>query len=203
MEAMLGLFDGTKRLFIHASQADEIIESINLAKENGVKKITLLTAEEALHVTDFIKENDIPVIIPPTHSLPARVDEPVDRPYQLPFLLSQAGLSVSFYHDDDLANARNLPFYAGTAVAYGMEKEEALKTITINAAKALGIENRVGSLEIGKDATLFVSEGDALDIRTNILTHAFISGKDVVLDNKQQALYKRFSEKYGHNTGDK
>ena len=82
-----------------------------------------------------------------------------------------------------------------------MEKEEALKTITSNTAKALGIEARVGTLEVGKDATLFISEGDALDIRGNILTHAFISGKDVILDNKQQALYKRYSEKYGH--GDK
>jgi len=198
MEAMQGVFSGDQRLFIHASQADEIIESINMAKESGVKNITLITNEEALHVTDFLKENNIPVIIPPSHSLPARADEPVDRPYELPHLLTQAGLCVSFYHDDALANARNLPFYAGTAVAYGMEKEEALKTITANAAKALGIEDRLGTLEVGKDATLFVSEGDALDIRTSILTHAFISGKNITLDNKQQALYKRFSEKYGH-----
>lgn len=198
MEAMQGIFSGAQRLFIHASQADEIIESINMAKEHGVKNITLITSEEVLHVTDFLKENNIPVIIPPTHSLPARADEPVDRPYELPHLLTQAGLCVSFYHDDDLANARNLPFYAGTAVAYGMEKEEALKTITSNAAKALGIEDRLGTLEVGKDATLFISEGDALDIRTNILTHAFINGKNITLDNKQQALYKRYSEKYGH-----
>lgn len=200
MESMQGLFSGDKRLFIHANQADEIVEAINFAKENSVNKITLITAEEALHVLDFLKENEIPVIIPPTHSLPARADEPIDRPYELPYLLTQAGISVSFFHDDDLANARNLPFYAGTAVAYGMKKEEALKTITSNAARALGIENRVGTLELGKDATLFVSEGDALDIRTNILSHAFIRGKQIVLDNKQQDLYKRFSEKYGHES---
>jgi imidazolonepropionase-like amidohydrolase len=198
LEAMQGLFNGTKRLFIHANQADEIVESINLAKESGIHQITLLSAEEALYVADFLKQQDIPVIIPPTHSLPARPDEPVDRPYELPYLLSKAGLSVTLSHDDALANARNLPFYAGTAAAYGMDKEDALKTITSNPAKALGIDKRVGTLEIGKDATLFISKGDALDIRTSILTHAFISGKDVILDNKQQALYKRYSEKYGH-----
>ncbi|MCB0689010.1 MAG: amidohydrolase family protein, partial [Saprospiraceae bacterium] len=147
MEAMQGLFSGKQRLFIHASQADEIIEAITFAENMGVKNITLLTAEEALHVAEFIKQHQIPVIIPPTHSLPARADEPVDRPYELPSLLTKAGLIVAFYHDDDLANARNLPFFAGTAVAYGMDKEEALKTITANAAKALGIDQRVGTLE--------------------------------------------------------
>jgi imidazolonepropionase-like amidohydrolase len=198
LEAMQGLFSGKQRLFIHAGQADEIIESIKMAQDNGVKHIVLLTAEEALPVAGFLRENNIPVIIPPTHSLPARPDEPVDRPYQLPHLLTQAGISVSLSHEDMLANARNLPFYAGTAVAYGMDKEEALKTITSNPAKALGIDNRVGTLELGKDATLFVSEGDALDIRTNILTQAFVRGKNIVLDNKQQELYKIYSEKYGH-----
>lgn len=198
LQAMQGLFSGSQRLFIHASQADEIIESVNMAREGSVKNIVLVTGEEALYVTEFLSEHKIPLIIPPTHSLPVRSDEPIDRPYELPHLLTQAGISVSLFHDDDLANARNLPFYAGTAVAYGMDKEEALKTITSNPAKALGIEGRVGTLEVGKDATLFVSEGDALDIRTNILSYAFIRGKEVTLDNKQQTLYKKYSEKYGH-----
>lgn len=198
LEAMQGLFSGKQRLFIHAGQADEIIESISMAQDNGVKHIVLLTGEEALPVAGFLTENNIPVIIPPTHSLPTRPDEPVDRPYQLPHLLTQAGISVSLSHDGMLANARNLPFYAGTAVAYGMDKEEALKTITSNPARALGIEDRVGTLEVGKDATLFVSQGDALDMRTNQLTHAFVRGKNIVLDNKQQELYKIYSEKYGH-----
>jgi imidazolonepropionase-like amidohydrolase len=129
-------------------------------------------------------------------------DEPVDRPYELPHLLTEAGLSVSISHSGDLATSRNLPFYAGTAVAYGMEKEAALKTITSNPAQALGIDDRVGTLEIGKDATLFVSQGDALDIRGNVLLSAYISGKRIILDNKQQELYKRYSQKYGHECCD-
>jgi imidazolonepropionase-like amidohydrolase len=86
----------------------------------------------------------------------------------------------------------------GTAVAYGMSKEDALKTITSNTAKALGVDGRVGTLEVGKDATLFVSKGDALDYRTNVLSHAFIAGKLVELPGIQEELYDRFSNKYGH-----
>ncbi len=198
MAAMQGLFDGTQILFIHAGAAKEMVESIRLAKEMGVKKITLIGGADALFVADFLKEHDIPVILPPTHTLPARTDHAIDLPYELPHLLTEAGVQVSLSHTGMLAHSRNLPFYAGTAVAYGMDKEDALKTITSNTAKALGIDKRVGTLAVGKDASLFVSEGDALDIRTNILSHAFISGKEVVLPNKQQALFKRYSDKYGH-----
>jgi imidazolonepropionase-like amidohydrolase len=96
-----------------------------------------------------------------------------------------------------LALARNLPFYAGTAAAYGLSKEEALKLITINPAEILGVGDKTGSLVEGKEATLFVSQGDALDFRTNNLSHAYIQGKKIVLDNKQEALFERFSKKYG------
>ena len=91
---------------------------------------------------------------------------------------------------------RNLPFYAGTAAAYGLDKEEALKLITLNAAKILGIDDIVGSIELGKDATLFISEGDALDMRTNDIKTAFIQGRLVDVNNHQKKLYKKYSEKY-------
>ena len=138
------------------------------------------------------------MILPPTHRTPSIADMDYDLPYKLPVLLHKEGVAVSLSHSGMLSNSRNLPFYAGTAVAHGVSKEEALMMITSNTAKALGIDDRVGTLETGKDATLFVSQGDALDMRTNNLSHAFISGKQVVLDNKQQELYKRYSRKYGH-----
>lgn len=197
LESMQGLFDGKKILFIHAASPKEIIESIRFAQHHQVKRITLLTGTSAYHVADFLKENNIPVILPETHNLPDRADDDIDMPYKLPYLLSKAGVSVSLSSTGMLNRSRNLPFYAGTAVAYGMNKEEALKTITLNTAKALGIDSRVGSLEPGKDATLFISEGDALDGKTNILTHAFISGKLVTLPGNQQELYERYLEKYG------
>jgi imidazolonepropionase-like amidohydrolase len=198
LAALQGLFNGDLILFIHAGTSKEIIESILFAKDIGVQKMVLISGSALLNVAGFLKEHHIGVIIPPTHSMPSRVDEDVYGPYKLPAQLFEAGLTVSLSHRGMLAHGRNLPFFAGTAAAYGLDKEEALKMITSNTAKLLGIDDRLGSLTVGKDATLFVSEGDALDFRTNILSHAFISGKQVTLDNKQQELYQRFSKKYGH-----
>ncbi|MCC6835303.1 MAG: amidohydrolase family protein, partial [Cytophagales bacterium] len=198
LEAMQGLFNGKKTLFIHANTSKEIVESVRFAKLGGVKKVTVITGSSALWVSDFLKENKIPVILPATHNLPDRNDDDVDLPFKLPYLLTQAGVTVSLSNDGSLHGGRNLAFYAGTAVAYGLSKEDALKTITSNTAIALGIDNRVGTLEVGKDATLFVSKGDALDYRTNVLSHAYISGKLIALPGIQEELYERFSDKYGH-----
>ncbi|MBX2900382.1 MAG: amidohydrolase family protein [Cyclobacteriaceae bacterium] len=198
LAAMQGLFDGKKTLFIHANTSKELIESVRFAQRSGVKKITVISGTAALWVSEFLKENNIPVILPATHNLPDRNDDDVDLPYKLPALLTQAGVTVSLSNDNSLHGGRNLAFYAGTAAAYGLSKEDALKTITSNTAKALGIDNRVGTLEVGKDATVFVSKGDALDYRTNVVSHAFISGKLVALPGIQEELYDRFSNKYGH-----
>ena len=196
-EAVQGLFEGKKTLMIHANNPKEIIASVRFAQRNGVQRITIVEGMGAYYVAEFLKENKIPVILPATQNLPTRTDDDVDLPYKLPHLLTQAGVMVSLSNDGALHGARNLGFYAGTAAAYGMDKEEALKTITSNTAKALGIDNSVGTLEVGKDATLFVSNGDALDYRGNILTHAFISGKLITLPGNQQELYERYSRKYG------
>ncbi len=199
LDAMQGLFDGSKTLFIHADNPKEIISSIKSSQQSGVKRITLISGTGALMVAEFLKENKIPVILPKTHNLPDREDDDVDLPYKLPHLLTQAGVMVSLSSDGSLHGGRNLGFYAGTAIAYGVEKEEALKMITSNTAKALGVDKRVGTLETGKDATLFISEGDALDYRTNVLLHAFISGKHITLPGNQQELYERYSKKYGQS----
>lgn len=197
MEAMQGLFSGQKTLMIHANEAKEIIESVRFAQDKKVKKVVIVGAENGLAAAAFLKDNNIPVVLPAPHNLPGRVDDDVDFLYKLPFLFHQQGVSVVLMHNDDNARARNLPFYAGTAAAFGMDKEEALKTITSNAAKALGIDQRVGTIEVGKDATLFISEGDALDMRTNIPVHVFIRGKKVNLETHQEVLYKKFADKYG------
>ncbi|HCM75486.1 MAG TPA: amidohydrolase [Cytophagales bacterium] len=197
MDAMQGLFDGTKTLFIHADNPKEIVSSIRSAQRSGVKRITLISGSGALWVAEFLKENKIPVLLPATHNLPDREDDDIDMPYKLPHLMTQAGVMVSLYNNDSMHGSRNLGFYAGTAAAYGMSKEDALKTITSNTAIALGVDKSVGTLEVGKDATLFVSEGDALDYRTNVLSHAFIRGKHITLPGNQQELYERYSKKYG------
>ncbi len=156
----------------------KIIESVLFVKEMGVQKMALISGGALLNVVGFLREHDIGVIIPPTHTMPSRVDEDVYGPYKLPAQLFEAGITISLSHRGMTAHGRTLPFFAGKAAAYGLDEEEALKIITSNnTAKLLGIDDRLGTLMTGKDATLFVTEGDALDFRTNILSHAFISGK--------------------------
>ncbi len=195
LEAMGGLFEGSKFLYIRANSAKEIVEAVRFGQKYSVPKIVILAGTETLDVASFLAENKIPVLLPNVHSL-AGSDEVIKLPYELAGLLTKAGVTVALSHNGMLARARNLPFYAGTAAAYGLGKEEAVQLITLNAAKILGIDDEVGSLEQGKRATLFVSKGDALDMMTNDLTYAFIDGKTIQLNAEQQALYKQYSEKY-------
>ena len=106
------------------------------------------------------------------------------------------GVKTGLTYPGENMNGRNLPFIAGTAAAYGLDREQALTMITLTNAEILGIDDRVGSLEVGKHATLFISKGDALDMRGNDVTHAFIDGREIELNGMQQELYQRFEEKY-------
>ena len=118
-------------------------------------------------------------------------------PFKLPGLLQNEGIKVALRQSGDLQSGRNLPFYAGTAASYGISKEDALKMITSNTAEILGIADRTGTLETGKDANIIISEGDLLDMRTSIVSYAFIQGREVIIEGKQQELFRRFKEKYG------
>jgi len=198
MEAMQGLLAGTQTLVIHATASREIIDAVNFAKARKIARVAIAAGAEAIPVAALLKENNIAVIVPSIHSLPVTDDEDIDLPYSQAALLSKAGVKVAFSHTGSLGTGRNLPFYAGTSIAHGMDPEEALQALTKNPAIVLGIQGRVGTLEAGKDATLFVSEGDALDFRTNKLTAAFIDGKRLVLPGKHEDLYRRYSLKYGH-----
>jgi imidazolonepropionase-like amidohydrolase len=162
-----------------------------------VKKVVIVGGADAWMVVDYLKENNIPVLLTSLHRLPARAEDDVDQPFKMPQLLSQAGILVGLSYDGEPMQTRNLPFLAGTAAAYGLPKEEALKLITLNNARILGIEQQVGTIEIGKDATIVVSAGDVLDMRNNDVTHAFIQGRQIDVDDKHKRLYKRFSDKYG------
>lgn len=194
-EAMKGLFDGSKRLYIHADYAKEIIESVKFAQKYGIKNIVIIGGEDALSVADFLKENNVSVILYEIHRLPDYPEDDVWQPYKAPALLHKAGVKVGLAYSDP-TRARNLPFVAGTASAYGLSKEEALKLVTSNTAQILGIDAKVGTLEKGKQATLVVSEGDLLDMRTSNVTMAFIQGKKIDLNDKHKTLYKHFQKKY-------
>jgi imidazolonepropionase-like amidohydrolase len=140
------------------------------------------------------------VLIDHTHSLPAIADHDYDLPYKNPKLLADAGVLVGI-HTGNNSNfqTRNLPFYAGQVVGQGMSKEDALKLITSNIAKILGVDDQLGTITVGKRATLFVSEGDALDMRGNQLTHAFIDGRAISLETHQTELWQRYKNKYEGN----
>jgi imidazolonepropionase-like amidohydrolase len=197
-EAMRGLFNGKQNLYVRADFGKDIIEAVRFAKAAGVAKVVIVGGEEADKVAGFLKENNVPVILSALHRLPNRQDEAVDLPYRLPGILHKAGVLVSLSYAEEWWRTRNLPFQAGTAAGFGnLEREDALKMITSNTAKILGIDNLVGTLETGKQATLFVSAGDALDMRTNVIEHAFIQGRKVNLDDKHKRLYQKFKTKYG------
>ncbi|QHT68884.1 amidohydrolase family protein [Rhodocytophaga rosea] len=196
LESMQGLFDGSKNLYIHAGYGKEIIEGIGFAKGHGVKKVVIVGGEDAWMAIDYLKDNNVPVLLSSLHRLPTRTEDDVDLPFKLPAMLTQAGVLVGLTYDQGPMQIRNLPFLAGQTAGYGLSKEEALKLITSNNAKILGIESTIGTLEKGKDATLVVSNGDLLDMRSNQVTHAFIQGRQIILDDKHKRLYKRFNDKY-------
>ncbi|MDT0552021.1 amidohydrolase family protein [Urechidicola vernalis] len=197
-ESMKGLFDGSQGFFVHAGGVKEITDAVNFCKEMGISKLIIVHGNNAHLVADLLVKNNIPVIIDRSHSLPSHNDEDVNFPYKRAGILTDLGVTVAIGIEGQMERmqSRNLPFYAGTCAAHGMDKEDALKLITSNAAKILGIDDIVGTLEVGKHATLFVSEGDALDMRTNNLSHAFIQGRKLSLETHQTELWKRYMNKY-------
>ena len=197
-EALQGLIDGSKKLYIHVNGERGITDAINFTKANNIKHLVIVGGYEAINVSSLLKLNNIPVLLQRVHSKPKNDDDDYDLPFKLANELVEAGVLVGLENAGQMErmNARNLPFLAGTCAAYGLDKEQALSLITLNTAKILGIDDKVGSLEVGKDATLFISEGDALDMRTNKLEKAYIQGRDISLESHQTELYKRYSKKY-------
>ncbi|OFY40677.1 MAG: hypothetical protein A2Z69_02935 [Bacteroidetes bacterium RBG_13_44_24] len=201
LEALKGLFNGTKTLYISASEPKGIIAAISFAKRYNVKKIVLTGADEsAWAVKDFIRENNIPVILAHVHSLPKYEHSDTRLPFKLAAMFQKEGILVGLSYSNH-AYGYNLPFVAGQTVPYGLTKEEALQTITLNNAKILGIDDVTGTLETGKDANIIVSTGDILDMMTNNVEYAFIQGRNISLDNKHKQLYRRFMEKYENLAG--
>jgi len=161
-----------------------------------VQKIILVGGDEdAWMVKDFLKENNIPVIVAHIHRMAKRKDEDVRLPFKLPSMFMKEGILTGICYPG-ATGSMNLPFVAGHAAGYGLTREEALRCITLNNAQILGIEDQYGTLETGKDATLIVSSGDILDIRTNNVELAYISGRRINLDNKHKQLYRKYKEKY-------
>jgi imidazolonepropionase-like amidohydrolase len=203
LSALGGIFDGSKTLFIHADYGKEIIEGVNFAKRMGVQKVAVVGARDAWMMLDFLKQNDIAVVLSRTHALPRRSGDDYDLPYKLPNMLQQAGIRFCLDYEGSMetAGSRNLAFIAGTAAGFGLTQEQAITSVTLSPARILGIDKDYGSLENGKSATLVVSSGDLLDMRTNNITHAYIDGRAFSPENKQSYLNRKFRGKYGMPVG--
>jgi|TARA_B110000967_G_scaffold68076_1_gene70355 hypothetical protein len=201
LNAMRGLFDQSKTLYIHVNDEKGIVDAVEFSKSQGLSKTVIVGGYETYKLASYLKENGVSVLLQRVHSRPNSDDHDYDLPFKMARLLVQAGVTVGLETSGDMErmNSRNLPFYAGTTVAYGLSKEQALQLITLNTAKILGIDSSYGSLEVGKSATLFISTGDALDMRTNNLTNAFIDGREISLESHQTELWKRYSKKYESN----
>lgn len=195
LAAMENLFNGKEKLFISANSQKDIVAAINFAKKYGITPV-IVGGDEAYLITDFLKENNIAVVVKQPHALPNNTDDDVNMSYKNAGVLANAGVTVVL-SIEGYWQQRNLPFMAGTAAVWGMGKEKALQAITLNTAKVLGIDKIAGSIETGKDATLFISNGDALDMKTNKVEQAFIQGRNISLDNLHKQLDKKFSDKYG------
>lgn len=198
-EAMRKVFTGEQNLYLHANTAKDIVLAVNFAKKYNIKKPVVAGGKDAWKITSFLRENKIPVMLNRLHDLPELSDDDVDITFRTPALLLKDSVLYCLQMEGDMEamQSRNLPFLAGTSVAYGVEKEKALQSITLNAAKILGIDDKVGSLESNKLASLVISDGDLLDIRTNKVIAAYINGKPIDLVNDQQRLYEKYKARYG------
>ena len=170
-------------------------------KKNNISKVVLVGGTGSGSLISFLKENNIPVILTQPYRLPLEADTDPRDTYKIANKLVKNGILVSINPNgtgQERVATRNLPFYAGSFSSYGLEKEEALSIITLNAAKILDLDHKLGSIEVGKDATLFISDGDALDIMTNNLLKAYISGRSISLETHQTKLWKRYSNKFSN-----
>lgn len=198
-EAMSGIFDGNKRVYFHADDIQQLLDIIEFSKKHQIKFPVIIGGYDAYLCADRIKDASIPIMLPRLHSLPMNEDDPIDLPYKLPYLLHKAGIKYCLQNEGDMEamNARNLPFLAGTSVAYGLSIEEAIRSISLSACEILGIDKNYGSIEVGKKATLFVSKGNALDMRTNNVTLILMDGAFEETNNFQTELYEKYKKKYG------
>jgi len=194
-EAMRPYLKGERPIMVHAEELRQIKSALQWAETNNFK-IVIAGGRDAWKVADLLAKKKVPVIYDDIYSLPLSEAESYDIHFKAPEILHQAGVKVALSLQTaafDAAFARNLPYVASQAVAYGLPAEEALKAMTLYPAQIMGVEDRLGAIEPGNDATLFACTGDILDLRANV-THLWMAGREVSLDNRHTRLY----EKYRH-----
>lgn len=202
---------GEKPVFISAQEMEQIQSAVTWAAKRSLKVI-LVGGRDAPLVADLLKKHEVSVLVTGTHRMPRRADADYNEPFRLPLEIENAGLrwALSTGGLTGFGNDRNLPYHAAMAVAHGLSNDRALRSITLSVAELLGVADRLGSLEEGKDATLFIADGDPLEVTTKVEA-AFIQGREIDLSNKQTRLAEKYREKYrqlgetpspGTSTGD-
>lgn len=194
-ESAKGLFDKSQKLYVHANTAKQILVALDFVKQFGFDMV-IVGGSDSWQVAELLKKHNVSVILQQGHSLPTGEDDDVDQPYKAAAMLQKAGVLFAISDDDSQTRGRNLAFNAGTAVAYGLTKEEAIQAITFNAAKIMGVDDKAGTIEVGKDANIIISEGDILDMKSSNVTDAFIQGRKIDLSDKQKQLNDRYNQKY-------
>ena len=197
LEGMLPVLTGDIPVFVHANEVRQIEAAVYWAERQSVKMV-LVGGKDSWRVTQLLKDREIPVIYTQTHSTPMRRFEQYDQAFITPSQLYAAGIKFCISNSESpfqTPHIRNLPYHAAKAASYGLSWKEALRSITLSPAEILGVEDQVGSLEANKDATLFIADGDILDVRTQV-NMAFIFGRRVDLSDRHKTLYSKYRNKY-------
>jgi imidazolonepropionase-like amidohydrolase len=192
LKALLPVVRGQIPFLIEVNTSKDIQSALKWVKEKHIKKVILTGVAEGWRVADEIAKADVSVIVGPVLALPTREYDKYDKAYANPGLLKKAGVTrIAIKTEDGNTNYRNLPYHAGFAAAYGLGKEEALRSVTIVPAEIFGVDDRLGSIEVGKDATLFVTDGDPFETKTQV-KQVFIGGWQIPLVSRQTQLYDEF-----------
>ncbi|MEX2121010.1 MAG: amidohydrolase family protein [Pirellulales bacterium] len=193
-EALAEVLEGRLPLFVHADEIQQIQAALALVQEEKLK-LVLVGGYDAPACAELLKKHQVPVIVGGVNRLPRRRDDPYDTAFTVPARLHQAGVEFCISAAQQPSRVRDLPHHAGAAAAHGLPPDEALKAVTLYPARILGVAERLGSLEAGKDATLIVTSGDPLEITTQVHA-AFIQGRKVDLNDRQKRLWEKYKEKY-------
>jgi len=193
-EAMAPALRGESPVFIRANELQQIESAVEWATGRGLKAV-IVGGQDAEQCADLLKRADVGVIIDGVHRLPGRRDHFYDEPFTLPARLEAAGVRWCLASGEETAHERNLPHNAGTAVAHGLDPEAGIRAITLSAAELLGVDDRIGSIEVGKAATLIVTDGNPMEVTTQTWM-AFIDGRRISLADKQKLLTEKYLEKY-------
>ncbi|MEQ1515319.1 MAG: amidohydrolase family protein [Usitatibacteraceae bacterium] len=197
LEAMVPVLEGKRPVFVAADEVAQIRYALGLAERHNLR-LVIVGGEDAALLANVLRERRVPVIIGGIHRLPKRRGDNYDAPFTLAAKLAEAGVTFCIARGSsgfDAAHERNLPYEAATAAAFGLDRNEALKAITLYPAQILGVADKLGSLDVGKLGSFFVADGDPLEATTKI-ERAFIQGREIDLANRQTQLNEKYREKY-------